>query len=378
VAFLDANPVLSEDKQDELHALLSEAAADVAKYQRGPDFALFLRYCQARNDDWDGLSGPRDEGSIGWRDAARDEVEALEAALIDLQEKVAAQDLRDAELREEVDGLTATNAELRDRVRSLERDLAAALREIAELKSAELNSAGETDPPEMIKKLLNALQAVREAFVDAPGTAASVTAGSLAFLHQVPHGPAVASAATIAAMGGSALIAWLAKANPQIPAAATVAMRASFRLLERIPGVTEEMARRFDPDGASTKDSTSEFERLTGILREALIDSDSGASRKAVQALQTFCDHHPGHPGVSLNLAGTKVSDIGALSGLTNLQTLYLDGTQVSDVGALSGLTNLQWLDLTDTQVSDVGALAELPNLDHLFLPDGVKDNRRR
>jgi hypothetical protein len=80
----------------------------------------------------------------------------------------------------------------------------------------------------------------------------------------------------------------------------------------------------------------------------------------------------------TLNLTSTEVSDVGALSGLTNLQWLDLMDTPVSDVGALSGLTNLQWLDLTDTQVSDVGALAELPNLDHLFLPDGVRDNRRR
>ena len=64
-----------------------------------------------------------------------------------------------------------------------------------------------------------------------------------------------------------------------------------------------------------------------------------------------------------LNLMGTQVSDISALSGLTALSRLYLWGTQVSDISALSGLTALGSLDLSGTPVSDISALSGLTAL---------------
>ena len=64
-----------------------------------------------------------------------------------------------------------------------------------------------------------------------------------------------------------------------------------------------------------------------------------------------------------LNLMGTQVSDISALSGLTALSRLYLWGTQVSDISALSGLTALSSLDLSGTPVSDISALSGLTAL---------------
>ncbi len=69
-----------------------------------------------------------------------------------------------------------------------------------------------------------------------------------------------------------------------------------------------------------------------------------------------------------LNLMGTQVSDISALSGLTALSRLYLWGTQVSDISALSGLTALSSLDLSGTQVSDISALSGLTALSRLYL----------
>ena len=69
-----------------------------------------------------------------------------------------------------------------------------------------------------------------------------------------------------------------------------------------------------------------------------------------------------------LNLMGTQVSDISALSGLTALSRLYLWGTQVSDISALSGLTALGSLDLSGTPVSDISALSGLTALSRLFL----------
>jgi len=69
-----------------------------------------------------------------------------------------------------------------------------------------------------------------------------------------------------------------------------------------------------------------------------------------------------------LDLSGAQVSDIGALSGLTNIRTLYLSGTQVSDIGTVSGLTKLQGLDLSGTKVSDIGAVSGLTSLQLLNL----------
>jgi len=69
-----------------------------------------------------------------------------------------------------------------------------------------------------------------------------------------------------------------------------------------------------------------------------------------------------------LNLMGTQVSDISALSGLTALSRLYLWGTQVSDISALSGLTALSSLYLSGTPVSDISALSGLTALSSLYL----------
>jgi hypothetical protein len=111
-----------------------------------------------------------------------------------------------------------------------------------------------------------------------------------------------------------------------------------------------------------------ELNRLIQRLKETLVGGDANAAREAADVLEAFCSHQPRWRTVSLDLSGTQVSDVGALSGLTSLQELDLSGTQVRDVGALSGLTNLQSLNLSFTQVNDVGALAGLTNLQTLGL----------
>ena len=69
-----------------------------------------------------------------------------------------------------------------------------------------------------------------------------------------------------------------------------------------------------------------------------------------------------------LDLNGTEVSDISALSGLPALKWLGLQGTQVSDISELNGLTALEILILGDTPVSDVSALSGLTALEGLSL----------
>jgi uncharacterized membrane protein len=77
---------------------------------------------------------------------------------------------------------------------------------------------------------------------------------------------------------------------------------------------------------------------------------------------------------ITLNLAGTKVTDAGlaAVRQMPNLQQLRLERTVVTDAGLknLSKLRKLDYLNLYGTTVTDAGlqALKGLPSLRHLYL----------
>ena len=64
------------------------------------------------------------------------------------------------------------------------------------------------------------------------------------------------------------------------------------------------------------------------------------------------------------------------LSGLKNLQTLFLDSTQITDAGLvnLKALTNLQTLGLVHTKISDNGlaTLKEIRSLRMLFITEAT------
>lgn len=69
-----------------------------------------------------------------------------------------------------------------------------------------------------------------------------------------------------------------------------------------------------------------------------------------------------------LNLGGTEVDDVEALSKVTTLRELNLWGTFVSNVGPLAPLAGLTALDLTHTDVSDLRRLGGLRQLRRLLL----------
>ena len=69
-----------------------------------------------------------------------------------------------------------------------------------------------------------------------------------------------------------------------------------------------------------------------------------------------------------LFLTDNQISDIAALAGMTNLTLLYLDNNQISNIPLLSGLTNLVGLILSGNQISDISPLSGLTNLDGLNL----------
>lgn len=74
------------------------------------------------------------------------------------------------------------------------------------------------------------------------------------------------------------------------------------------------------------------------------------------------------YPLEALYLSGSEISNITALSCLTNLKVLDLSENHISDISSLSGLTNLASLDLSWNQISDINALHSLVNLKNLAL----------
>ena len=69
-----------------------------------------------------------------------------------------------------------------------------------------------------------------------------------------------------------------------------------------------------------------------------------------------------------LFLEANTISDFTPLAGLTNLRTLALDRNHISDISGLSGLTSLDILSLNANDISDVSPLENLTNLRDLYL----------
>jgi internalin A len=69
-----------------------------------------------------------------------------------------------------------------------------------------------------------------------------------------------------------------------------------------------------------------------------------------------------------LNLVNTRISNLGAIQHLQQLNTLYLVGTQITDVQPIGSLKNLGYLDLSDNSIQDIAALSSLVNLTSLRL----------
>jgi Leucine-rich repeat (LRR) protein len=74
----------------------------------------------------------------------------------------------------------------------------------------------------------------------------------------------------------------------------------------------------------------------------------------------------------SLSLSSRQISDISSLSGLTSLEILHLvgrpSGSPLIDISVLSGLINLKELNLRGNQISDISALSSLTSLRELDL----------
>ena len=69
-----------------------------------------------------------------------------------------------------------------------------------------------------------------------------------------------------------------------------------------------------------------------------------------------------------LDLSNTRVSDLRPLARLANLSRVFIDGTPVTDLGPLAGLTKLAWLSFSRTRVRDLGPVEGLSNLEFLAI----------
>ena len=77
----------------------------------------------------------------------------------------------------------------------------------------------------------------------------------------------------------------------------------------------------------------------------------------------------PGSAGWSVSILATRGSAMRRRwRGCSALRSLDLSGTRISDVTPLAGLTALQYLDLTNTAVTDLAPLAALSELRWLNL----------
>ncbi len=75
---------------------------------------------------------------------------------------------------------------------------------------------------------------------------------------------------------------------------------------------------------------------------------------------------------IRLRLAGNSLKDISPVAGLTNLRLLTLDNNSISDISQIAGLTNLRWLYLGNNSLSNISALAGLKNLTWLQINDNI------
>ena len=73
---------------------------------------------------------------------------------------------------------------------------------------------------------------------------------------------------------------------------------------------------------------------------------------------------------VVLSLRGTRMADIGALSGLTRLKRLYVSGNGITDISVLAELTSLTHLQLAGNRITDIAPLAPLVRLSSLDISE--------
>ena len=73
------------------------------------------------------------------------------------------------------------------------------------------------------------------------------------------------------------------------------------------------------------------------------------------------------NPSGKVVLWENAISDVSALSGMTNLTYLDIDQNTISSISPLAGLNKLEYLSLNSNLISDISPLANLTNLTELL-----------
>ena len=102
----------------------------------------------------------------------------------------------------------------------------------------------------------------------------------------------------------------------------------------------------------------------TGVFIE-LLGENSDLNAEVLEVARERLDELRVH---SLNLAGTRISNLAPLASFTTLQSLDLNEVPVSDLAPLANVTGLETLDLGSTSVSDLAPLANVTGLETLDL----------
>ena len=114
-------------------------------------------------------------------------------------------------------------------------------------------------------------------------------------------------------------------------------------------------------EGVVNSNEVSDISALSGLtqLQTLALDNNSVSDVSALLSLTQL---------TYLHLDNNSISDVSALSGLTQLTTLYLDNNAISDISALSSLTQLGTLYLWGNAISDISVLSGLTQLTRLYL----------
>ncbi len=72
-----------------------------------------------------------------------------------------------------------------------------------------------------------------------------------------------------------------------------------------------------------------------------------------------------------LYLCCANISDISALSGMTNMKDLWIWGNRnITDIGVLAGMPQMESLWINGNQITDISALANMKELVYLYMQD--------
>ena len=63
---------------------------------------------------------------------------------------------------------------------------------------------------------------------------------------------------------------------------------------------------------------------------------------------------------LALDLGKNQIVDVSPLSGLTQLELLYLDDNKITDVSPLAGLTNLEMLFLQGNPITSLAPISHI------------------